>query len=212
MTRFTLISIIYFFLTSCNQSKKDDCNFIKTQFYSTGKIQYIFSLKSDTIKNGECFYFNEYGFLDSSMTFSNGILQGLKRIYYDNETDTYNYNNGRLISHCVYDSLNNLVYKTPLDINKVGKTQIIFFSKRNYFGQDMKDTFTITNEGLPPYNRRLSVTGAIIEHLYDTTFSIRTSKHFADLKKVIIKVSARQNISDTTENAVLIDSIVIPIR
>lgn len=212
MTRLTLICIIYFSLTSCNQSKKDNCNFIKTQFYPTGKIQNILSLKSDTIKNGECFYFNEYGFLDSSVTFSNNILQGLKRIYYDNETDTYDYSNGRLISHCVYDSLNDLVYKTPLDINKVGKTQINFFSKRIYFDQDKKDTFTITNEGLPPYNRSLSVTGAIIEHLYDTTFSIRTSKHYADLKKIIIKVSARQNISDTTENGVLIDSIVMPVR
>ena len=212
MTRLTLICIIYLSLTSCNQSEKDNCNFIKTQFYSTGKIQSILSLKNDTIKNGECFYFNEYGFLDSSVIFSNDIRHGLKRIYFDNETDKYDYNNGNLISYCKYDSLNNLVYKTPLDLNKVGKTQIIFFSKQNYFDQHKMDTLTITNEGLPTYNRGISVTGAIIAPLNDTTFTLRSTKHHGDLKSVIIKVSAIQHLSDTVENGVLIDSTVIPVK
>jgi|GEM_PF-2876297 len=210
--RLLLLFILTLGLTNCQQSKSGNYNTIKTEFYSTGKIKSIVSLNSDNINNGECFYFNEYGFLDSSETFSNGILQGVKRIFYDNETDTYNYNNGTLISHSVYDSLNHLLYKTPIDINKVGKTQIIFLSGRNYFDQDKRDTLTITNEGLPPYNRSFSVTGAIIEPLHDTTFTIRSSKHHNDLKRVIIKVSAKQNISDTTEKGILIDSIVIPVR
>lgn len=60
------------------------------------------------------------------MTFSNGTLEGLKKIYYDNETDVYEYKKGSLIKHFVYDSLNVLKYETPLDIKKIGVTHIAF--------------------------------------------------------------------------------------
>src|SRR6185312_8223913 len=212
MTRLTLIYIIYFSLTSCNQSKEFDCNFIKTEFYPTGKIQDILSLNEKNIKNGECFYFNEYGFLDSSVTFSNGTLKGLKRIYYVNETDTYEYDNGNLISHCIYDSLNALKYKTPLDIKKIGITHIAFSNQRNYFDTSKIDTFTITTEGLPLYNRGLTVSGATIEHgKNDSTFTIRINHHFKVSKQIKLWITVRQNIDDSTEIPTIIDSTLIPI-
>jgi len=199
-------------LTNCNQSKENDSNVIKTVFHETGKIKTILSLNSKGNQNGQSFYFNEYGFLDSTVTFSNGIIDGIKKIFYDAQIDTYEYEKGNLLSHSVYDSLNKLLYKTPLDITKVGKTQIRFFSNHNYIDQSKIDTFTITNEGLPPYNRQLEVSGAIIERLHDTTFTIRTSKHFADLKQIVLKILARQNVSDTTEKGIVIDSLLIPAK
>ena len=207
-----LLFLLTLSLTNCNLSTEKDCNVIKTDFYETGKLKRILSLNPKGFKNGESFYFNEYGFLDSSVTFRNDILDGIKKIFYDAEIYTYQYDKGNLLSHSVYDSLNMLLYKTPLDINKVGKTQIKFFSNRNYIDQSKIDTFTITNEGLPPYNRRLEVSGAIIEHLHDKTFTIRTSKHFADLKQIFLKVFARQNVSDTTEKGIVIDSLIIPAK
>jgi hypothetical protein len=212
MKRLTFFFLIFLFGTSCNQSKKDNCNFVVTQFYPTGKIQNILSLNNDSIKNGECFYFSEHGFLDSSVTFSNGILQGVKRIYYDNGTYTYRYKNGNLISHCEYDSLNNLLYKTPIDVNEIGKTKITFFSGRNYFNQDKCDSITVTNEGLPLYNKRISVTGAILGPLQDSSFTIRALKHHNDFTRIVLKVFARQNIRDTTEKGILIDSTIIPVK
>ena len=212
MTRLPFIFIIFFCMASCKQSIKDDCNRIKTEFYSTGKIQDILSLNNKNLKNGECFYFNKNGFLDSSVTFSDGILQGMKRDFYNDGSGIDKYDNGSLISHSVYDSSNILIYKTPLDIKTVGKTQIKFFSNRNYVDQNKIDTFSISNAGLPYYNRGISVIGAIIKAVGDTTFSIRTTKHSKELNQIIIKVLARQNISDTTDKGILIDSTVIPVK
>jgi hypothetical protein len=213
MTRLTIIFLIFICGTSCNHSKKDDCNFIKTEFYSTGKIRDILSINSRGIKNGESFYFNEYGFLDSSLTFSNGTLDGLKKIYYDNETDVYNYKNGSLIKHFVYDSINFLKYETPLDIKKIGITHIAFSNHRKYFDTSKVDTFTITTEGLPSYNRGLMVTGATIERVKnDSTFTLRINSYLKTSKKVKIWITARQDISDTTEKAITIDSAIIPMK
>ena len=214
-TKFAMRPLLFFILTlgltNCQQSKNIDCNTIKTEFYSTGKIKNIVSLNSENFKNGECFYFNEYGFLDSSMTFSNGILQGLKRIFYENETDIFKYNKGRLISFSVYDSSNVLEYQTPLNIAKVGKTVLKFFSNRDYFDRNKEDTFTISNAGLPLANRRFSVQGGAIEHLRDSTFSIKPSKLLKDSNRIIIKVFARRNLSDS-EYGILIDSVVLPVK
>ncbi len=212
MTPFKSIFLFSFLLISCNRHKRSECNFIRTNFYSTGKVQLILSLNSDSIKNGECFYFNEFGFLDSSVNFSNGILQGLKRRYYDNQTDTYEYQNGNLVSYCVYDSLNYLKYKTPLDFKKVGKPQLTFLNHRNYAQQDCWDTFTIKTDGLPPYNLVISVKTGTFRFVNDTTFSIKPPKQVKDLHQVILLIAARQNISDTIAKPVLIDSIAIPVK
>jgi hypothetical protein len=213
MTRLTIIFLIFLCGTSCNHSKNGDCNFIKTEFYPTGKIRYILSIDSRGIKNGQSFFFNEYGFLDSSLTFSNGTLEGLKKIYYDNETDVYEYKKGSLIKHFVYDSLNVLKYETPLDIKKIGVTHIAFSNHRNYFDTSKVDTFTITTEGLPFYNRGLIVTGANIERVQnDSTFTLRISSNSKGSKKVKIWITARQDISDTTENPIIIDSAIIPMK
>ena len=213
MRRLTFIFLIFLCGISCNHTKNGDCNFIKTEFYPTGKIRDILSLDSREIKNGQSFFFNEYGFLDSSLTFSNGTLEGLKKIYYDNETDVYEYKNGSLIKHFVYDSLNVLKYETPLDIKKVGITHIAFSNHRNYFDTSKVDTFTITTEGLPAYNRGLMVAGATIERVKnDSTFTLKINSYLKASKKVKIWITARQDIRDTTENAITIDSAIIPMK
>ena len=212
MRPLSLLLFLVLGLTNCNQSKERSCNFIKTELYETGKIKTLLSVNSSNIRNGECFYFGETGFLDSSVTFSNDILEGLKKIFYDVETYTYEYHNGHLIKSCVYDSLNVLKYQTPLDIKKIGKTQLNFFSKQNFIEQNKVDTFTIANAGLPPYNRSLAVIGAVINSINDHTFTIRTSKHTTNLKPVTLWVKARQNISDSTDRGVLVDSITIRVK
>ena len=137
----------------------------------------------------ENLFFNEYGFLDSSLTFSNGTLEGLKKIYYDNETYVYKYKNGSLIKHFVYDSLNVLRYETPLDIKKIGITHIAFSNNRKYFDTTKVDTFTITTEGLPAYNRGLMVSGATIERLKnDSTFTLKINSYLKSSKKVKISI------------------------
>ena len=213
MTRLTFIFLIFLCSTSCNNSKKADCNFIKTEFYSTGKIRDILSLDSHGVKNGLSFYFNGYGFLDSSLTFSNGILEGLKKIYYDNETDVFEYKNGNLIKRFIYDSLNNLKYETPLDIKKIGITHVAFSNHRNYFDTSKVDTFTITTEGLPLYNRGMTVSGATIQHgKNDSTFTIKINNHFKVSKQIKLWITVRQNIDDSTEVSTIIDSTLIPIK
>jgi hypothetical protein len=211
--RLLLLFLLTLGLTNCRQSKNCNCNTIKTEFYPTGKIKNIISLNSDNLKDGESFHFNEYGLLDSSLTFSNGTLDGFKKIYYDNETDVYEYKNGSLIKHFVYDSLNVLKYETPLDIKKIGITHIAFSNHRNYFDTSKVDTFTITTEGLPAYNRGLMVSGATIEHVKnDSTFTLKINSYLKVSKKVKIWITARQDISDTTENAITIDSAIIPMK
>ena len=197
---------------SCTDLKPVNKNFITKKLYSSGKIQAILSLNSDSLKNGESFYLDENGYLDSSVEYINGKRNGFLNKYYDIGIYSYEFRNDTLIKERYYDSLNQLLVETPIDIKKVGRTKIKFTGNHNYFDPTKVDTLEIFNEGLPPGNRSLSVIGAIIEHINDNTFTIRTSKEFKDLKEVILKISIRQNLGDTTEVPVPFETISIPLK
>ncbi|MBL0145409.1 MAG: hypothetical protein IPP48_06280 [Chitinophagaceae bacterium] len=213
MRQFLSYSFIYFFLTSCTQPKQDEKNIIVKTFYSTARIKEILSLNKDSLKDGICFYFNEDGYLDSSVEYKTGKLDGIKNKYYpDYGIYSYEYKNDTLICHKMYDTLNELKYQTPLDIKSIGKTEFYFKSNRNYFDQDKVDTITIINSGLPYYNRGISITGAIISRITDREYSIRTSKHFDDLKEIKIQVFIKQHLGDTTEVPFIFDTFSIPVK
>ena len=213
MRQFLGYSFLYFCLTSCNQPKQENKNIIVTTFYSTARVKEILTLNKDSVKDGISFYFDEDGFMDSSVEYKNGKLNGIKNKYYaDYGIYSYEYKNDTLICHKVYDTLNELKYQTPLDIKNIGKTKFYFKSNRNYFDQDTGDTITIINSRLPNYNRGISFTGAIISRINDNEYGIRTSKHYDDLKEIKLKVSIFQHLGDTTEVAMIFDTLSIPAK
>ena len=205
--------ILVFGLTNCNHSTKSDKNIIQTNFYSTAKVKSIISLNSDSVKNGECFYFDEDGYIDSSVTFLNGTLDGLRKLYYaDYGIYTYEYKKGLLSKSKFYDTLNILRYETPLDLKSIAKMTYNFSSNRSYFDQDKVDTITIITKGLPYYNRGISIIGALFTRNDAESYIIKTSKHSNDLKEIKIKVEIFQHLGDTTEIPILFDSLSIPVR
>ena len=97
------------------------------------------------------------------MTFLNGTLDGLRKLYYaDYGIYTYQYKKGLLSKSKFYDTLNILRYESPLDLKSIAKMTYNFSSNRSYFDQDKVDTITIITKGLPYYNRGISITGATI--------------------------------------------------
>ena len=200
-------------MSSCTQPKQGTKNIIVKTFYSTARVKEIISLDKDSVKDGISFYFDEYGYIDSSVEYKSGKLNGVKNKYYpDYGIYSYEYKNDTLIFHRVYDTLNELKYQTPLDIKSIGKTKYYLKSNRNYFDQDKRDTITIVNSGLPNYNRGFSFTGAIFSRINDNVYSIRTLKHYDDLKEIKIKVLIFQHLGDTTEVPIIFDSLSIPIK
>ncbi len=165
------------------------------------------------VKNGECFYFDEDGNIDSSVTFLNGKLDGVRKLYHlSYGTYTYEYKNGLLSKYKFYDTLDILRYESPLNLKSIAKTTYKFKSNRNYFDQDKIDTITIINDGLPYYNRGISIIGALFSRYNEESYIIKTSKHFKDLKEIKIKVEIFQHLGDSTEIPILFDSISIPAK
>ena len=206
-------SFLYFLLTSCNHPKSEDKNIVLRTFYSTARVKQIISLNKDSVKDGISFYFDEDGYIDSSVEYKNGKLNGIKNKYYkDYGIYSYEYKNDILIYHKVFDTLNVLKYQTPLDVKNIGKTKFNFKSNRNYFDQDKSDTITIINNGLPNYNRGISFTGAIISRIDDNSYKISTSKHYDNLKEIKLKVSIYQHLGDTTEVPIIFDTLTIPAK
>lgn len=206
-----LTAIVYIFcLTNCNQA---DIRVIKKKtFYANGKIKNVLSLTPDSIKDGECIYFDEYENKDSSVTFSNGILDGLKQVYskYGHYTDVYK--NGILINHKEYDSLNVLKYETPLNINNLSKTTYKFASNRTYLDKNKTDTLVIINESVPTYNRGIEIVGPLSQPLGDDSFIIGATNHFHDFKILKIFVKLYQHTGDSTEIPTTLDTIRITVK
>ncbi|MBN8835644.1 MAG: hypothetical protein J0I09_00140 [Sphingobacteriia bacterium] len=213
MRLFSFYSFIYFFLTSCTQPNNDNKNIIIKTFYSTARVKEIISLNNDSLKDGISFYFNKGGYIDSSVEYKNGKLNGVKNKYYaDYGIYSYEYKDDRLIYYKVYDTLNKLKYQTPLDIKSIGKTKYYFKSNRNYFDQDKVDTITIINSGLPSYNRSILFSNAIISPINDNEYQIRAPERNSNLKEIKLKVSIFQHLGDTTEAPIIFDTLLIPVR
>ena len=212
--RQSLIYIILLFsLLNCNRSINKKSNIILKTYYSPEKIKDITSLNSDSLKNGECFYFNEDGSLDSNVTYSNGRLNGLRSLYYPHVgIFTYEYHNDWLSKFRRYDTMNLLIYETPINLKQISKPTYEFKSKRNYFDQDKIDTIRIITKGLPPVNRGIS-TECVCFLPYrdgnkDESFIAKGFHHNKDLKEVKVY----QNFGDTSEVPTLFDSLTIPAK
>lgn len=200
-------------MSSCTQTKQEDKNIIVKSFYSTARVKEILSLNKDSIKNGISFHFNEDGYLDSSVEYKNGKLNGIKNKYYpDYGIYSYEYRNDTLIYHKVYDTLGELKYQTPLDLAKIGKTTYYLRSKRNYIDMGKGDTITIINNGLPYYNRGVSFTGVLFSRINENEYGLRTLNLGDPLKEIKIRISIFQHLGDTTEVPIVFDSLAIPVK
>lgn len=133
---------------------------------------------------------------------------------YEGSYGTYKdiYLNDSLVSRKWYDSFGVLKMQTPIEIALIGKTSFKFNSGRNYFDQDKTDTIILITNGLPYYNRGVSINGAILNKINDTIYSIRTSKHFDDLKELKIQIEIYQHIENPKEQPITFEILTIPVK
>ena len=133
---------------------------------------------------------------------------------YEGSYGTYKdiYLNDNLVSRKWYDSFGVLKMQTPVEIALVGKTLLRFNSGRNYFDQDKTDTIILITNGLPYYNRGVSITGAILNKINDSCYSIRTSKHFNDLKELKIQIEIYQHLENPKEQPIAFETLTIPVK
>ena len=208
----TLIAILCFF-TQCKDNQSDK-NIIVENYYTNGKKKDSITLNADKQKNGKCFYYDNDGGLDSTVTFKNGRRNGLKNKYFgEYGVYTYNFFNDSLIEERIYDTLNRLMYIAPLDVKSLPKTTFRLFSKRLYFDQDKGDTILIINSKLPPFNRGISVSGALFRDLKEqNSYVLTTSKHYDSLKQIIIKIKIFENNIIDYQVPTRVDSLIIPVK
>ncbi len=133
---------------------------------------------------------------------------------YEDSYGTYKdiYLNDSLVSRKWYDSFGVLKMQTPIDIALVGKTSFKFNSGRNYFDQDKTDTIILITDGLPYYNRGVSIKGAILNRINDSSYTIRTSKHFDDLKEIEIQIQIYQHLENSKEQPIIFETLSIPVK
>ncbi len=167
-TIFILIAIII----SLNNFAQTAGSF-PTTYYSSGQLKSIGRLNNKGLKDGEFIYCSEDGKIDSSITFKNGRLDGLKIIYYfEDDIFYFNYQNNKLQSHKIYDSKNRLKYKSPLDIQAIPKTNFYFKSGRNFYKSGSIDTLVI-NQTVPFMNQNIYFPGATIHSIDQYSWEIR---------------------------------------
>ncbi len=166
---------------------------LKKYFYPSGELKEIISLDTLGNKDSISTYFNETGATDSTVNFENNKREGIKTSFYSIVTYEDLYKNNLLVTHKEYDTLNNLVLQTPLDIKSISKTVYKFKSGRVYFDQSKMDTIELITKGLPDFNRGMSVTGAVISRIDYNNFKIRRTKKEHDPQPVKIIINIYQN-------------------
>jgi len=165
---FILIAII---ISRDNFAQTTDS--LTKSYYSSGQLKSIGRFTNKGLKNGEFIYYSEEGKIDSSITFKNGRLNGLKIIYYfDDDIFHFNYQNNKLLSHTIYDSTNQLKYKSPLDIHNIPKTTFHFTSGRTFYKRGSIDTLLI-NQDVPCMNQNIYFPGATFRSIDKYTWEIR---------------------------------------
>ena len=204
--------LIILFLTNCKQKKIQE-HHIQTKFYSTARVKEILVLNYQNVKDGKCFYFDENGYLDSTVEYSNGIVEGYKNKYYEKYGRySYEYKNGIQVKERFYDTLDVLRYETPLDMRGISKTEIYINSNKNYIDRNHGDTVRIINKGLPSYNRELLIDEGSIQRLDQDTYIIKPNKDHPKRGEFNLIISVRQNLSDSTEKSIPFDTTIIKVK
>jgi len=181
---------ILLFATLQTVAQKQNDLFSKVKFYySDGSVKEVRTKNIDSIRNIKLVPGNLVS-LDSLKTFKNGKLNGPKRYFYP-EGAMYctEYMNGKLIAELGIDANHKTRLQFPLDIKKVETCTVKLKSGRDYFDKSKTDTIIIINNSLPPLNRTVSVTGAMIAFLDDDSYAIRLAKPDANPKEIKITVT-----------------------
>ena len=183
-------------------------------YYDNGKLKDSITLNADSLKNGKCFYFDNEGDLDSTVTFLNGKHNGLKSKFFgEYGVYTYNYINDTLVEERNYDTLNRLVYVAPLDVKGLPKTTYTLLSTSTSIDKIKGDTILLINPGLPSFNRGLNITGATFRNLKEeNTFEIRTTKQIDSSKNVIILINIYDRLISEAQIPTRVDTLVIPVK
>ena len=159
----TILILIAIIISGNNFAQTND-SLIK-RYYSSGQLKSTGRLTSKGLKDGEFIYYSKEGKIDSSITFKNGRLDGLKVIYYSpDDIFNFSYQNNQLQSHTIYDSTNHLKYKSPLNIDNIPKTTFHFTSGRNFYKSGSTDTLLI-NHDVPFLNQNIYFPGATVRSI-----------------------------------------------
>ena len=186
---------------------------VKKIFYSPGVIKQLISYNLDGLRDSISEYYDKDGYLDSSMNYSNGKLNGIKFYYGDGGTFKNIYRSDSLIQQNWYDSTNILKYSLPVNIAAVSKTRIKFSSGRDYFDTTKTDTIEFFNKGLPPFNRMVTISkGISLKHLNDSSYIIKLSNNSEPLREIKIVTAIAQNFENPLSNHILFDSIYINVK
>lgn len=182
---------------------KNTNHLFKKTYYPSGQIETAIAYNTYNLKDSISNYYDKSGNLDSTVDYFNGKLNGKTTIYYSDRTDIKLYKNGKLITYSIYDSSNVLEYRTPLDGATIPNARFRLLSGRKYLDKNKKDTMILVT-GIPPANQILSIQGAVIQKVNDTTFKIwSTNNKHSD--SVLINISIQQNTdftTPTTENSI----------
>jgi hypothetical protein len=219
--------IAYFFLCVCimscdtmgnadnsNSSNKEAVSkpanrIIKKTYYPSGKIATAIAYNTDGLKDSLSTYYDTIGNADSAINFAKGKLDGIATTYYGDRTEIRLYENDSLLNLSIYDAENVLEYKMPLDTTLIKKARYRFTSGRDYFDKSKTDTLILVIEGVPMANRMISISGASMAHLNDTSYIIRSPKK-QNADSVIIHIGigySAYDSDDSTNNSTIYQSI-----
>lgn len=205
------LKIILFAALHAVAQKQSDL-YSKVKFYnSDGSVKEVRTKNIDSIRNIKLVPGKPVS-LDSLETFRNGKLNGPKRYFYsDGAMYLTEYKNGKLIAGQGFDENHKIKILFPLDIKKVERCKIKFKSGRDYFDKSKTDTIIIVNNSLPPLNRTVSVTGAVISFLDEDSFVIRLAKPDSNPKEIKIIVAIHCELEDY-KPACRNDTITFPVK
>jgi hypothetical protein len=215
-------STIYFLiiccLFSCNQPPivKETGNTIVKNLYPNGIIKEIISLNKDSVRNGESFYFDENGKMDSSVTFLNGKYNGIKNKYFSEYgIYEYDYINDTAVSKKIYDTLGVLVSIEPLDISKFPPLIAVLSNNKNYVVRNETDTLLLQNDyDIPAFNTAITSIGATFKRLKSNGNDlVFTTSRCSKMGSVTIMFSLYSNIDDEkNNNSLRRDTVSFPIK
>jgi hypothetical protein len=171
-------------------------------YYSTGKVKFQGKFTEEGLKNGEFIYYASDGSVDSSITFKKGKLDGLKKIYFsDNDIFYFDYKNNKLLSHKIYDSINQVKYISPIDIKRIPKTTFQFASGRDFYDHNKTDTLTV-NQVVPYMNQNVYFPGATVRAIGRYSWEIKSwsPQPNSSKGKMVIDIS-QFNITEIPETA-----------
>jgi hypothetical protein len=133
---------------------------------------------------------NEKLLPDSIVTYKNGKRNGPAMILIaDGFKDDRIYKYGRIIYERLMDSDSQIKFLFPLDTAQLEKTVIKISGDKDYISRSGTDTITIVNKTLPPYNRGVAVSGAMVSYLDANSYKIRLiTKNGKSQKTVIFRV------------------------